>query len=31
MTLRNNKGGALRSIHLDTNRNYLFAGSFDDG
>jgi len=30
-TLRNYKGGAIRSIYLDTNRNYLFTGSFDDG
>lgn len=30
-TLRNNKGGSIRCIHLDTNRNYLFTGSYDDG
>ena len=29
--LNNNKHGAIRSIHLDNNRNYLFTGSFDDG
>jgi hypothetical protein len=31
MILRNNKGGAIRCLHIDTNRNYLFTGSFDDG
>ena len=30
-TLKNNKGGSIRCIHLDINRNYLFTGSFDDG
>lgn len=30
-TLRNNKGGSIRSIFLDTNRNYLFAASFENG
>jgi WD40 repeat protein len=30
-TLRNYKGGSIRSIFLDNNRNYLFTGSFDDG
>lgn len=30
-TLRNNKGGSIRSLFFDTNRNYLFTGSFDDG
>lgn len=30
-TLRNNKGGSIRCIHLDTARNYLFTGSYDDG
>jgi hypothetical protein len=29
--LTNNKKGAIRSMHLDNNRNYLFTGSFDDG
>lgn len=29
--LVNNKKGAIRSLHLDNNRNYLFTGSFDDG
>ena len=28
---QNNKKGSIRSIHLDTNRNYLFTCSFDDG
>jgi len=30
-TLKNNKGGAIRSLHLDIARNYLFSGSYDDG
>ena len=29
--LNNNKKGSIRCLHLDTNRNYLFAGSYDDG
>jgi len=29
--LRNNKGGSIRSVFLDTNRNYLFAASFENG
>lgn len=29
--LQNNKKGSIRSLYLDTNRNYLFAGSYDDG
>ena len=29
--LNNNKKGSIRSLHLDTNRNYLFTGSYDDG
>jgi 6-phosphogluconolactonase (cycloisomerase 2 family) len=30
-TLRNNKGGSIRSVFLDNNRNYLFTGSYEDG
>lgn len=30
-TLKNYKGGSIRSLYLDTNRNYLFSGSYDDG
>lgn len=30
-TLRNNKGGSIRCLHLDLNRNYLFTGSFEEG
>lgn len=29
--LQNNKKGSIRCLHLDTNRNYLFSGSYDDG
>ena len=29
--LQNNKKGSIRCIYLDTNRNYLFTGSYDDG
>lgn len=29
--LNNNKKGCIRCLHLDTNRNYLFTGSYDDG
>ena len=29
--MQNNKKGSIRCMHLDTNRNYLFAGSYDDG
>jgi len=29
--LQNNKKGSIRSIYMDTNRNYLFTGSYDDG
>jgi len=29
--LQNNKKGSIRSIYMDTNRNYLFIGSYDDG
>ena len=29
--LQNNKKGSIRCLYLDTNRNYLFAGSYDDG
>ena len=28
---QNNKKGSIRSLHLDTGRNYLFTCSFDDG
>ena len=31
IVLSNNKKGAIRALSLDTNRNYLFSGSFDDG
>lgn len=30
-TLRNNKGGSIRSLFLDNNRNYLFTTSFENG
>jgi hypothetical protein len=30
-TLSNQNKGSIRCLHLNTNRNYLFAGSFDDG
>ena len=29
--LQNNKHGSIRCLYLDTNRNYLFSGSYDDG
>ena len=29
--LQNNKKGSIRCLHLETNRNYLFTGSYDDG
>lgn len=29
--LQNNKKGSIRCLYLDTNRNYLFCASFDDG
>lgn len=29
--LNNNKKGSIRSIFIDTNRNYFFTGSYDDG
>lgn len=30
-TLRNYKGGSIRCLHLDPNRNYLFSASFENG
>eukprot|EP00919_Chromeraceae_sp_WS-2016_P011456 GHVR01026727.1.p1 GENE.GHVR01026727.1~~GHVR01026727.1.p1 ORF type:complete len:221 (-),score=20.18 GHVR01026727.1:334-996(-) len=30
-SLANNHNGSIRSMHFDTNRNYLFTGSYDDG
>lgn len=30
-TLRNNKGGSIRSLFLDNNRNYLFTTSYENG
>lgn len=29
--LQNNNKGAIRCLHLDVGRNYLFTGSYDDG
>ena len=30
-TLQNHNKGSIRCLYLDTNRNYLFAASYDDG
>jgi WD40 repeat protein len=30
-TLQNHNKGSIRCLHLDTNRNYLFAAGYDDG
>lgn len=29
--LQNHNKGSIRCLYLDTNRNYLFAASYDDG
>ncbi len=29
--MRNNKGGSIRALSIDLNRNYLFTGSFEAG
>lgn len=29
--IQNTKKGSIRSLHFDSNRNYLFTGSYDDG